>query len=75
MLPGSEDRLSSAPAANDGSNPKLLIRLQVSEMVVQLHELRRRLQDTESSASIDAIDSVVKACLTLDEFLRTDVSR
>ncbi|MEZ2355043.1 hypothetical protein [Caballeronia sp. RCC_10] len=44
-------------------------------MVKQLHQLRRRLALIESSASQEAIESVVKACVELDEFLRSDGAR
>ncbi len=42
-------------------------------MVIQLHELRRRLADMPSRGSEDAIESVVKACVELDALLRSDV--
>jgi len=52
-----------------------LVRYEVGDMVKQLHQLRRRLALIESSASQEAIESVIKACVELDEFLRSDGAR
>ncbi len=73
-LPSTADRTSPALVA-DSTDGKRLVRKQVSDMVIQLHQLRRRLAGIESGASLEAIESVVKACLELDAFLRSDVPR
>lgn len=40
-------------------------------MVKQLHELRRRLVEADGDLAQDAVEAVIKACLELDEFLRS----
>ena len=57
---------SSAPTAGGAH----LVRYEVGDIVKQLQQLRRRLALIESSASQRAIESVIKACVELDDFLR-----
>jgi len=73
-LPTKAVRRSLALAAYS-TYGKQLVRTEVGDMVIQLHELRRRLTQMESGASQEAIESVVKACIELDAFLRSDVPR
>jgi len=77
MPPRKQPLTLGAPTAealpcNDDAEGERLIRCEVGDMVKQLHELRRRLAGIESRVSQQAIESVIKACVELDGFLRSD---
>lgn len=59
----------------DRSDAERLVRYEMHNMVKQLHQLRRRSAGIESSASQEAIESVITACVELDEFLRSVSAR
>ncbi|WP_250537178.1 hypothetical protein [Caballeronia sp. AZ10_KS36] len=69
--PRPEAHSSLFPPSDEGPQRDVAIRHEMGDMVKQLHELRRRLEEIDGELARDAVEAVIRACFQLDEFLRS----